>query len=161
MQYIDWDDLFGEKRFMPWSKENEIWRTFYRTTVAGHWSLDDVEEFRKCLVEYEIHLDHGRDDDAHLFCQRVVERCQTIKAAKVSKLAVNDMKVIIMLGSDRSMMGKIGYAAKAHGFKLARTRERGSQLSQNEIETRKKVAEYLESLRLAFAPMAAGRRPKS
>ena len=154
-----WDDLFGEVRFMPWSKENELWRTFYRTTVAGHWSKEDIDEFNSCAFMYEIHLQHGNDDAAHHFCLMIMQRCENFKAAKVSKIAVNDMKVIILLGKSKRYRDRVANAANVHGFELARIRDRDAQPSEHERHSHEKIGEYLESLRKAFAPMATARRP--
>lgn len=154
MDEHDWNSLFGvkEKRFLIWSKTNELWATFFRTTIAGHWDKDDVEEFGRCIYLYEIHLQHGNDDAAHLFCLRLLERCDDFKAAKVSKLAVNDMKVIILKGKTKKAADKVRHAARQHGFELARIRDKDSQRSQHEIMAHTMVGQQLEALGKAFAP---------
>lgn len=157
INHIAFEEAFGPKRFLVWSKENEIWRTFYRTVIAGHWKKEDAEEFNACGHFYEVHLEHGHDDDAHLFCQLVMERCDRFKAAKVSKIAVNDMKVIVFLGKGTKMRDKIAHLASQSGFELARIRTKDQQPSPNEIELHQKFGEYLSSLSKAFAPMATSR----
>ena len=149
-----WNHLFDvkEKRFLIWSKSNQVWTTFYRTTRAGNWDKDDVEEFGRCVYAYEIHLAHGNDDAAHLFCLRLLERCDTFKAAKVSKLAVNDMKVIILLGKNKMMADKVKHATRQYGFQLARIRDKHSQKSQHEIMANSMVGQQLKALGNAFAP---------
>lgn len=152
-----YDQIFGPKRFLVWSKSNELWRTFYRTVVAGHWKKEDVEEFNKAAWFYEVHMDHGNDDAAHLMALRIMERCQVFKAAKVSKLAVNDMKVVMFLGQNKSLSDKVAHVAREHGFELVRIRDRNSPPGEHELAANEKFQEYLDNLRRAFAPMAQNR----
>lgn len=157
---IMFEEILGPTRFFVWSKENELWRTFYRTKVAGHWAKEDIEEFNKCGCFYEIHLQHGNDDEAHLFSMMIMQRCDNFKAAKVAKLAVNDMKVIILLGRSADWRHKIARLAKQSNFELVRLRSKADQQSHNEKYTNSKFGEYMNSLRNAFAP-TAGKRPIS
>jgi len=160
MEDYAWDQIFGEKRYLSWMKSNELWSVFYRTTVAGHWSKEDVQEFNQCQYAYEIHMDHGNDDAAHSLCLKVMERCSDFKAAKYSKLAVNDMKVIVILAKSKRMTEKIKHVAKQHGFELARIRDKDSQASQHEVMANTVMGDYMESLRRAFAPMTGYRATK-
>lgn len=150
-------EVLGPQRFLIWSKENEMWRTFYRTIIPGQWSIDDVEEFKKCQCIYEFHFDHSRNDDAQLFSLLVMQRCQNFKAAKVSKLAVNNMKVMIFLGHSPDYKNKINTLATKCSFDLPKIRARGEHESAVEKFTKTKFGEYMANLRKAFAPMA-GRR---
>lgn len=154
MDVQGWNQLFDvkEKRFLVWSKSNQVWTTFYRTTRAGHWDKDDVEEFGRCIYAYEIHLNHGNDDAAHLFCLRLMERCPNFKAAKVSKLAVNDMKVILLLAKKKSFRDKVQHAARQYGFQLARIRDQHSQKTQHEIMAHSMIGQQLDALGKALAP---------
>ena len=147
------ETLFGPQRFLVWSKENPLWRTFYRTTIAGHWAAEDIEEFNKAGCYYEIHLDHGRDEDAHTFCMYVMERCPNFKAAKFGKIAVNDMKVIVLLGRSAKLKDKINHSAQQFGFELARVYDRSAQSSPQEQHSRQKFAQYLDSFARAFRPI--------
>ena len=104
-------------------------------------------------------MDHGHDDEAHTFCLKVMERCDNFKAAKYSKLAVNDMKVILLLGKTTKMRDKIKHISEQFGFELVRIRDRNSQASQHEIMANTVIGEYMECLRRAYAPMT-GYQPK-
>lgn len=147
-------DLLGPEKHFIWSKENEVWRTFYRTTVSGHWSKDDIEEFAKCGCIYEIHFDHSLDAEAQLFCLMIMQRCTNFKAGKVSKFAINNMKVIIMLGHNNEYHSKIMRLARQSGFDFSRVRSREDHKSDVEKFTNSKMGQYLQSLKNAFAPMA-------
>jgi hypothetical protein len=153
-------ELLGPSRFFIWSKENEIKRTFYRTEIAGHWKKKDVEEFNQCGCFYEIHLDHKYDSDAHMFCLQVLQRCDNFKAAMVSKLAVNNMKVIILLGRSGEFRDQIAYLAEDCDFELSRLRSKSDRQSDVERFAKTKLGEYAESLRGMFAPMAGFRVPR-
>lgn len=154
---VDFDGVLGQNKAFIWSKENELWRTFYRTHVAGHWSKQDVAEFMKCGYYYEIHFDHAREHEAHTFCLEVMARCDKFKAVKLSKLAVNNVKVMVFLGSDKTMKDKMKLLAGQAGFEFARLRLGGEPISENENVTRSKFRQYIESLGAMFAPML-GRR---
>lgn len=154
LDYMMFHQLLGPERFFIWSKESEIWRVFYRTTMPGSWSAIDIEEFDKCSCVYEIHFDHSQDNEAHLFSLFVMQRCDNFKAAKVSKLAVNNMKVIILLGHKADYKNQIARLAKESNFELARLRSREDYKSDVENFTNSKIGEYFENLRKAFAPTA-------
>lgn len=154
---IDYDEILGPIAHMPWSKSNEIWTVFYRTTVAGHWSKDDVDEFASCSCFYEIHLQHGNDDAANMMCLQIIRRSKQFMAAKISKLAINDMKVIVLLGKSADMKDKISHIAKEYGFQLARIYGKSSQKTKHDLFYQSKIGEYIDSLMKAFAPMASSR----
>lgn len=156
----DFDGVLGQARFFIWSKENELWRSFFRTTVGGHWSEEDVDEFMKCGYYYEIHLDHKYEGLAHTFCLSVLERSNVFKAAKISKLAVNNTKVLVLLGKNKSLKEKIAKLASQCGFELARIRTASDDASANENESRSKFRHYLQSLAAMFAP-SVGERVKA
>jgi hypothetical protein len=78
-------------------------------------------------------------------------------AAKVSKLAVNDMKVIVLLGKSKKPAKKIAHIVKQYGFELARIYDKSSQKTSHDMFYQSKVGEYMDSLVKAFAPMAASR----
>lgn len=147
-------DLLGAVKFLVWSKESEIARIFYRTTIAGHWDKADVEEFNRCGCFYEIHFDHKQDDEAHMFCMMVMQRCDNFKGAKVSKLAVNNMKVIVLLGKTAEFRGQVARLAKQSGFELSRVRSKSDRASDVERYSNSQVGKYFDRLKKAFAPTA-------
>ena len=151
---FQFNHILGDIRFLVWSKENEIHRMFFRTMIAGHWDKTDVEEYLKCGCYYEFHFDHKYDEEAQLFCMMVMQRCENFKAARVCKLAVNNMKVFVLLGRSAEYKNGLATLAKQSGFELARLRSKEDVVSENEKFTRTKVGQYFESLKKAFAPMA-------
>lgn len=150
-------EVLGPQRFFIWSKENEVWRTFYRTVISGHWSASDIEEFEKCQCVYEMHFDHARNDDAHLFALLVMQRCDNFKAVKVSKLAVNNTKVMIFLGHSSDYKNKINTLANKCGFELSRIRAKSDYKSEVEKFTKSKIGEYFSNLMKAFAPVVGNK----
>lgn len=152
MSIIAFEEILGPRIYFIWSKENALWRTFFRTKLAGHWSAEDAKEFLGLGCLYEIHLQHGNDQAGHEFCLNVLERCNNFKAAKYSKLAINDIKAIVLLGRSSKYRDKIDQLAKAYGFQLTRIRSRTDHPSRNEEESRKKFREYMNSIVNAFLP---------
>ena len=156
MRECDYEDALGPVRFMPWSKRNPIWTCIYRTTRNGRWDKDDVEEFNSCDRIYEIHYQHEDEDRVHLMALEIMRRCKQFKAAKVSVVAVNDMKVVILLGKGVGMSELIGNLAKANGAELVRVMDRNSASNFYDNATQPKIREYVDSLRRAYAPMMRG-----
>lgn len=154
MDPLFYEEYFGSIDYMPWSKSNEIWTTFYRTKVAGHWKREDAAEFVKANKKFEIHLDHADSEKAHSLCFEVMRRCSDFVAAKVSKIAINDMKVAIILSKGTKMKERVAKAAADLNMKLVRVVDRDVQTS-HETYTNKKIEEYLDALGKAFAPMAS------
>jgi hypothetical protein len=152
---LPFDEVLGPRRFFIWSKENELYRTFFRTEFAGHWTEKDVHEFINLKTIYEIHLQHGQDEIAHSFCLHVLERSENFKAAKYSKIALNNMKVLCLLGKSSNQRSQIQELANYFNFKLERVRSRTDAPSSNESESRKKFREYLKATILAFNPTLA------
>jgi len=154
----DWafNQVLGVQRFLVWSKDNALHRIFYRTTVAGHWSKDDIDEFNKLGCIYEIHLDHSHDEIAQQFALKILERCDTFKAAKLVKLAVNDMKVLTLLGRDSKMKDKIIHLCRQCDFDFGRIRYANEPMSKQESETMERARQYLGSLAMAYKPLMGG-----
>jgi hypothetical protein len=156
MRECDYDDALGPVRFMPWSKRNAIWTCIYRTTKNGRWDKDDVDEFNSCDYIYEIHFQHDDEDRVHLMALEIMRRRPEFKAAKVSVLAVNDMKVVILLGKGVGMSSLVANVAKANGAELARVLRRDEAENAYDTHMKPKVQEYVDSLRRAFAPTMRG-----
>jgi hypothetical protein len=153
------DELFyaehlGTVDFMPWSKSNEVWTTFYRTKVAGHWKREDAVEFMKANKKFEIHLDHSDSGKAHSMCLEIMRRCGDFMAAKVSKIAINDMKVAILLSKGTRMKDRVARMVSELDMQLVRVVDRDTETSY-ENYTNQKIKEYLDALGKAFAPMAS------
>jgi len=157
---IDYDGVLGQSKDFIWSKENELWRTFYRTKVAGNWSKEDVDEFMKCGYCYEVHFDHSREHDAQTFALEVMSRVKQFKAAKVSRLAVNNVKVIVFLGRDKKMADRMKVITGYAGFELTRIRLASEEASEGENSIRAKFNQYLESVKNMFAPTLGLRAPR-
>jgi len=154
MDELFYEQYFGSVDYMPWSKSNEVWTTFYRTIVAGHWKKEDAVEFMKANKKFEIHLDHADSQKAHSLCFEVMRRCPDFVAAKVSKIAINDMKVAIILSKGTKMKERVAKAAADMNMQLVRVVDRDVQTS-HENYTNQKIQEYLDALGKAFAPMAS------
>lgn len=149
---IAFEEALGPKRFFIWSKENQLWRSFFRTIVAGHWKKEDATEFMTMKCYYEIAFDHSKENIAQNFVLEVLERSSHFMAAKVSKLALNNVKCLILLGKDAKMADKIKHLAKLFEFEFVRVRGK-DEVSSHEKTSREKFSEYLENLQRAFAPM--------
>ena len=149
MDELFFSEYFGTVDFMPWSKSNEIWTTFYRTKVAGHWKREDAVEFMKADKKFEIHLDHADSEKAHTLCFEIMQRCSDFVAAKVSKIAINDMKVAIILSKGTKMKDRIAKAAADMNMQLVRVVDRNVTTSY-ENYTNQKIREYLDALGKAF-----------
>tara|TARA_Y100001972_G_C7534588_1_gene269306 strand:- start:79 stop:576 length:498 start_codon:yes stop_codon:yes gene_type:complete len=154
MNELHFHDYFGPVKFMPWSKSNEIWTTFYRTKVAGHWKREDAVEFMKADRKFEIHLDHADSDNAHSLCLEAMRRVDDFKAAKVSKIAINDMKVALILAKGSKWKDRVSQMASDMNMQLVRVVDRNHSTSY-ETHTNQKIREYLDALGKAFAPMAS------
>lgn len=154
LQLIEvYDELLGPKRFLTWSKENPMWLCCYRTQIAGHWSALDIKEFQECQCKYIIFFDHSRQDDAWLFVHRVMERDSHFKAAKVSKFARDDVKIIVFLGRDNTRKKKIADVCQQMGFELAAARPK-DHMTDLETAMADKYKEYLYYLAKAFEKMS-------
>ena len=96
-------DFIREPRYRTWVRERPLWWIMYRTEKPGSFTDNDADEFNKCKGKYIIFFDHVYDPHARELSLYLLDRFSHFKLAKVSKVARDGEKTLVLLAKDNRL----------------------------------------------------------
>jgi hypothetical protein len=135
--------------FTTWSKESPLFWVLWRTRLGGQFTEFDKDAFLACKARYHLYLDHTLDRKAREFAIHVLDRCEHFVCAKLSKVARDGEKILILQAKDNSHFDSLKEFAKVWGLYLHKCADI-KEATSHEEQANRKAGEYLMKLGRAF-----------